>query len=100
MEDESKQNITRTDFLQDKKVDQVFAKIDYLLRSGVHIQYDYPLPGELFRFIERNFDSLTLYYQELFMVKLEKGGANLGATSISILKKEVAAKFLSIIGST
>lgn len=74
MADEYKQSITRVDFLQDRKADQVFAKIDYLLRSGVHIQRDHPLPGELFRFIERNFESLSLYYQELFMVRLGEGG--------------------------
>lgn len=74
MENEDKQDITRHDFLNDKKVEQVFARTDYLLRNGVHIQRDYPLPGELFRFIERNFDSLSLYYHELFQVKLAKAG--------------------------
>ncbi|MDX8341651.1 hypothetical protein SLH46_20805 [Draconibacterium sp. IB214405] len=75
MENENKKEVTRLDFLTDKKADQVFAKIDYMLRSGVHIQSDYPLPGELFRFIGRNYDSLKLYYDEIYKVVLNKSGS-------------------------
>ncbi len=75
MENENTQEITRYVFLTDKKADQVFAKIDYMLRSGVHIQHDYPLPGELFRFIERNYKSLKLYYEEIYKVVLDKSGS-------------------------
>lgn len=75
MENENTQEITRHVFLTDKKADQVFAKIDYMLRSGVHIQRDYPLPGELFRFIERNYKSLKLYYEEIYKVVLDKSGS-------------------------
>ncbi|WP_319266096.1 hypothetical protein [uncultured Draconibacterium sp.] len=75
MENENTKEVTRLDFLTDKKADQVFAKIDYMLRSGVHIQRDYPLPGELFRFIGRNYDSLKLYYDEIYKVVLDKSGS-------------------------
>ena len=75
MENENTKEVTRLDFLTDKKADQVFAKIDYMLRSGAHFQRDYPLPGELFRFIERNYDSLKLYYEEIYKVVLGKSGS-------------------------
>lgn len=75
MENENTKGVTRLDFLTDKKAEQVFAKIDYMLRSGVHIQRDYPLPGELFRFIGRNYDSLKLYYDEIYKVVLDKSGS-------------------------
>jgi len=71
---ENTEEVSRIDFLYDNKVEQVFAKLDYALRSGIHIQRDYPKPGELFRFIERNFDSLKLYYHELFRIILSKEG--------------------------
>ena len=74
MENEDSQEITLHNFLKDKKVTAIFGKVDYLLKSGVHIQRNYPLPGELYRFIERNEDSLRLYYKELFKVTLEKSG--------------------------
>jgi len=76
MEDENTEEVSRTDFLEDKKAGQVFAQLDYALKSGVHIQRDYPKPGELFRFIERHFDSLKLYYKELFQVILSKEGSD------------------------
>ena len=75
MENENTEEVTRLDFFTDKKADQFFAKIDYMLRSGVHIQRDYPLPGELFRFIGRNYDSLKLYYDEIYKVVLDKSGS-------------------------
>ncbi|WP_405571181.1 condensin complex protein MksE [Winogradskyella sp. Asnod2-B02-A] len=74
MGDENTEEVSRNDFLHDNKVEQVFAKLDYALRSGIHIQRDYPKPGELFRFLERNFDSLKLYYYELFQIILSKQG--------------------------
>tara|TARA_R110002111_G_scaffold245311_1_gene307613 strand:- start:4438 stop:5112 length:675 start_codon:yes stop_codon:yes gene_type:complete len=74
MGDENTEEVSRNDFLHDNKVEQVFAKLDYALRSGIHIQRDYPKPGELFRFLERNFDSLKLYYYELFHIILSKQG--------------------------
>nr|WP_319511318.1 hypothetical protein [uncultured Draconibacterium sp.] len=75
MENENTKEVTRLDFFTDKKADHFFAKIDYMLRSGVHIQRDYPLPGELFRFIGRNYDSLKLYYDEIYKVVLGKSGS-------------------------
>ena len=75
MANENTKEVTRIDFFTDSKADRVFAKIDYMLRSGVHIQRDYPLPGELFRFIERNYDSLKIYYEEIYKVILEKSGS-------------------------
>ncbi len=62
------------DFLADRKVKDVFSKVDYFLRSGVHIQREHPKPEEMFRFIERNFESLHSYYSNLFQLQLTKGG--------------------------
>ena len=75
MENENSNYINRYKFFHDKKTVEVFAKIDYLLRSSVHIQRNYPLPGELFRFISRNFESLKAYYLDIFDVLLKEEGS-------------------------
>ena len=74
MENGDKKNINAYEFFDDAKVSEIFAKTDYLLRSGVHIQRNYPLPSELFRFIERNYESLKVYYQDIFKVILCRQG--------------------------
>ncbi len=76
MEDENTEEVSRIDFFNDKKVEQVFAKLDYALRSGIHIQGNHPKQGEFFRFLDRNFNSLKVYYKELFQVILSKEGNN------------------------
>ncbi len=74
MENASKQEISRLDFLNDKSTDDYFAKLDYKLRSGVHIQREHPLSEACFRYLDRNFESLKLYYKELFGVLLTRAG--------------------------
>lgn len=74
MENVNKESLNRYLFLADNKAHEVFAGLDYHLRNGVHIQRDYPLPGELFRFIDKYFESLEAYYNDFFRIILTKGG--------------------------
>lgn len=75
MENEHKKEVsTPYSFLEDRKVNEVFSKIDYNLRSGIHIQREFPKPEELFRFINRNFESLQAYYKDLFQLQLRSSG--------------------------
>lgn len=78
MENENSASIEQNkySFLTAKKAKDVFAKIDYYLRSGMHIQREHPLPGELFRFIETDthFLELKAYYKDFFQVVLCSGG--------------------------
>lgn len=66
-------------FLDEKKAKEVFSRVDYFLRSGVHIQREYPKPEELFRFIDKdqNYQSLKTYYSDFFQLTLAKGGEQL-----------------------
>jgi hypothetical protein len=61
-------------FLTDRKAKEVFARVDYFLRSGVHFQRENPKPEELFRFIERNYISLATYYFDFFKLALVRSG--------------------------
>jgi hypothetical protein len=81
MENENTESIINKPyvFLNDRKAKDVFAKIDYHFRSGVHIQREYPKPEELFRFIEKHFESIQSYYADFFQLKLEKGGEELSS---------------------
>ena len=73
MENEHSQNIVY-EFLADREVKSVFSKIDYALRSGVHIQREYPRPERMFLFIEKYYDSLAAYYSDMYRLTLEKSG--------------------------
>ncbi|KAB2915998.1 MAG: hypothetical protein F9K23_09710 [Bacteroidetes bacterium] len=64
-------------FLNDKKAKDIFAKIDYSLRSGIHIQREYPKPEEMFKFIERHYGALQDYYRNFFQLSLSQGGEEL-----------------------
>ena len=66
-------------FTLDPAAETIFAKLDYALRDGVHIQRN--TDPEAFRFLsnEHNEDSLRAYYEKYFRVKLQKrtnGGEN------------------------
>jgi len=61
-------------FFLDRKAKDVFARLDYALKSGMHIQREYPRPGALYRFLETHFASLKQYYADLFEMLLTKGG--------------------------
>lgn len=63
-------------FWTDKKAKEVFANVDYHLKSGMHIQREHPKPEEVFRFVERNYDELVEYYRDFFQVNLCQGGSN------------------------
>ncbi|MGD1843060.1 MAG: hypothetical protein ACFB0B_19520 [Thermonemataceae bacterium] len=51
----------------------LFAKIDYALKDGVHIQ-NRPHQAHLFRFIEKNEESLKAFYEEFYGVYLTREG--------------------------
>lgn len=73
MENENQKELEYT-FFTDRQVGDLLAKIDYTLRSGMHIQREYPRPEELFRFIERHYESLDAYYRNIFQLSLERAG--------------------------
>lgn len=75
MENEYREKIEKVGFLFDKKAPLLFAKIDYYLRSGGHIQREYPLPSELYRFLSKHYDSLKYYYSNFFDLTLCKDGS-------------------------
>lgn len=75
MENAHSPTLARYSFLQDDKASQLFAKVDYLLRSGVHLQREYPGP-QLFRFVDSAYSNgLPEYYSELFNLHLCKDGS-------------------------
>lgn len=61
-------------FLTDKVAKTVFAKLDYTLKSGTHIQRDHPKPASLFRFLDKHYLSLKAYYADYFEMLLIKEG--------------------------
>lgn len=76
MADENSEHIEKYSFLYEKRSLAVFAKLDYTLRSGMHIQREYPSDANLFRFINENenFESLNKYYKDFFNLNLVKDG--------------------------
>lgn len=64
----------RYSFLNDTNAKNVFAKLDYLLRSGMHIQRDFPKPSALYAFLVKHHQSLETYYYDLFKMLLKKEG--------------------------
>lgn len=78
MEDVNQQNTVnlKYQFLVDKKAKDVFANVDYHLKSGMHIQREHPKPEEIFKFIDRNYEGLTEYYKEFFQLDLRKAGGD------------------------
>ncbi|PJR03554.1 condensin complex protein MksE [Avrilella dinanensis] len=76
MADDNSEKVEKYGFLYEKKALSVFAKLDYTLRSGIHIQREYPLDANLFRFLNENanFESLKNYYKDFFNLNLRKDG--------------------------
>ena len=62
------------DFLKDKAAKNLFAKLDYLLKSGTHIQREHPMPAGLFNFLDKHYLSLQAYYSDFFDMLLKKEG--------------------------
>ncbi|MCQ4141887.1 chromosome partition protein MukE [Chryseobacterium sp. EO14] len=76
MADDNSEKVAKYGFLYEKKALSVFSKLDYTLRSGIHIQREYPLDANLFRFLNENenFESLKNYYKDFFNLNLRKDG--------------------------
>ncbi|CAA0212768.1 condensin complex protein MksE [Tenacibaculum maritimum] len=64
---------TISDFLKSENTRELFSKVDYKLKDGVHIQ-QYGNQIDLYNYIVENEESLKLYYNELFKVSLSSGG--------------------------
>lgn len=77
MENDYSENKVKYSFLYEKKAVNVFSKLDYTLRSGIHIQREYPLDIHLFRFLatDENFESLKEYYKDFYNLNLVKEGS-------------------------
>lgn len=78
MRDVNYPEIKDFDFLLKPEASDIFGKLDYLLKDGVHIQnregeYDF------FEFIRQNEIGLAHYYYTFFGVRLEKSGENADA---------------------
>jgi hypothetical protein len=78
MADDNSEKIETYSFLNNKKAKSIFAKLDYTLRNGVHIQREYPLNANLFRFLNEseNYESLKDYYKDFFNLNLVKEGSD------------------------
>lgn len=70
------ENVSATSFLEDHDAKQLFAKIDYALKNGKHIQR-WQQQEAMFRFLEKHFTSMQLYYMDFFGVLLEEGGESI-----------------------
>lgn len=64
----------RYSFMSDRAAKSTFAKLDYLLKSGMHIQRDFPKPVSLYTFLDKHFRSLQAYYYDFFEMLLKKEG--------------------------
>lgn len=62
-----------SNFLYAENAKEIFAEIDYLLKDGMHFQKQ-GNQIRYFNFIDKNIDSLKLYYQDFFDVELSEGG--------------------------
>ncbi|MDR6299409.1 condensin complex protein MksE [Mesonia maritima] len=78
MADDNSEKIETYSFLNNKRAKGIFAKLDYTLRSGIHIQREYPLNVNLYRFLNEseNYESLKDYYKDFFNLNLIKEGSD------------------------
>lgn len=72
MENDNTENVGYS-FLESDHSQQVFSKLDYALKDGIHIQRQGSDP-ELYAYLKKYEDSLQRYYRNLFGVRLEKRG--------------------------
>lgn len=72
MENNNTENVGYV-FLESDHSQQVFSKLDYALKDGIHIQRQSSDP-ELYAYLKKYEDSLQRYYRNLFGVRLEKRG--------------------------
>jgi hypothetical protein len=73
MGNEYHQEITAWSFLQDPEALTVYHEVDTELRNGRHIQ-NWKKQQDCFQFIERNFDSLRMFYGNYFPLNLTQEG--------------------------
>lgn len=66
-------------FLQTADARDNFGKVDFLLKSGTHVQYQHPDQEAEFVFISRNAPGLNDYYRDFFGLTLEHGGSETDA---------------------
>lgn len=78
MADDTTEKIEMYSFLKNKKAKSIFAKLDYTLRNGIHIQREYPKNVHLYRFLNDsdNYESLKDYYKDFFNLNLIKEGSD------------------------
>jgi len=78
MADEASEKIELYRFLHNTKTKSIFAKLDYTLREGIHIQREYPRNVNLYRFLSDsdNYESLKEYYKDFFNLNLMKEGSD------------------------
>lgn len=67
------------EFMADKAAKSTFAKVDYLLRSGTHIQREFPKPTSIYNFLSKHSTSLKAYYIDFFEMQLKKEGEGWGS---------------------
>lgn len=72
MENDDRENVGY-DFLRSHHSQQVFSKLDFALKDGLHIQRHGSDP-ELYAYLEKYADLLQPYYRDLFGVRLEVKG--------------------------
>lgn len=63
------------DFLDSKQGKESFAKLDFALKDGVHIQ-EYGKQKDLFFYVQRFYPTLSQYYYEFWGLSLEEGSDN------------------------
>ncbi|MBV6880778.1 hypothetical protein NG800_012080 [Epilithonimonas ginsengisoli] len=73
-DDTEKDLNARYAFMLDKAAKNTFAKLDYLLKSGMHIQRDFPKPASMYAFLDKHYRSLQAYYDDFFEMLLKKEG--------------------------
>lgn len=61
-------------FFSDNNAKEVFASIDYTLRTGKHIQRQYHGQADAFKFIRKHFEELRQYYIDFFGLSLQSEG--------------------------
>lgn len=78
MADDPTEKIEPYSFLYNKRAKSIFAKIDYTLRNGIHIQREYPKNVNLYRFLSDtdNYESLKNYYEDFYNLNLVKDGSD------------------------
>lgn len=69
-------NLNRYDFLDCTQGVELFAKLDFALKDGVHIQ-EYGRQKELFRYLHRYISTISSYYETYWKFSIEKGGTDI-----------------------